>query len=127
MKQLKKDKRLKPYRDGETRVYFYDAAKATVIALDTDEKERCEVLESLLRFFESLCITTNKDEAIFSASKILLNFRGRRSRNRWKDFLSAFFISWSDPDLLQEILQDLEFTSILVMKSLTAAGFELLK
>nr|MDO8116739.1 hypothetical protein [Candidatus Sigynarchaeota archaeon] len=118
MKRSKNDKRSKAYRDGETRVYFYDAEQGTVIALDSEGKERSVVLESLLQFFEALCITTNLEESVFSASKILINFRGRRSVSKWKEFLNAFFISKSCPEILQDALKDLEFTSIMVEKSL---------
>jgi transposase-like protein len=98
------DKRPREYRNGTTRVFFFDAKAGTVTAFLEEGKPRHAGLESLIAVFCGMCITTNIVESFFSLIKQLLNFRGRRSVEQWRDVLKACVAIWSCPHILEEIL-----------------------
>ena len=78
---------------------------------DTGRGERHEILESLLPFFKGKCITTNVAEGTFSSTKHLMEFRGRREVETWKESLHAFFAMHWDPSILDDALESLDMHS----------------
>jgi len=83
----------------------------TITEWDTGRGERHEMLESLLPFFGGKCITTNIAEGTFSSTKYLMEFRGRREVESWKESLHAFFAMRWNPSILDDALVSLELNS----------------
>jgi transposase-like protein len=89
------DKRPREYRNGKTRVFFFDEKAGTVTAFLEEGKPRQPGLESLIAVFSGMCITTNIVESFFSLIRQLLNFRGRRSVEQWRNTLKAYCLKRS--------------------------------
>ena len=100
--------RPKVYRNAWTRVFYFDSNAGTVVSLDEEGKPHHAGLESLVPVFGGKCITTNIMESLFSTIKQLLNFRGHRSVEEWRNVLKACIILWSCPELLDAVLDKLE-------------------
>jgi hypothetical protein len=93
--------------------------------MDSEQKGRSALLENLLPFFKGIHITTNLVETTFSACKVLLGFRGRRSVERWKEYTKAFFVVWFCPEVLPNVLDGLSLSSKSVLRVLSRFGFSL--
>jgi hypothetical protein len=118
-------KRAREFKNGETNVYFHDAEKGTVTALYGSDEEIRDVLASLIPLFGGMCITTNLIESLFSACKVLVNFRGCRTLESWLECLSAHFIIRGCPEALQEALDELQITAYLGNKMLSLSNIEI--
>nr|MDO8113750.1 hypothetical protein [Candidatus Sigynarchaeota archaeon] len=121
------DKRPREYRYGTTRVFFFDAKAGTVIAFFEEGKPRHAGLESLIPVFAGLCITTNIMESLFSTIKQLLNFRGRRSVDQWRDSLKACIVIWNCPHVVADVLEKLDVPTRCQSKAINGMQFGIKK
>jgi transposase-like protein len=122
-----KDKRPREYRNGTTRVFFFDAKAGTVTAYLEEGKPRQPGLESLIAVFSGMCITTNIVESFFSLIKQLLNFRGRRSVEQWRSVLKAYVVVWSCPHVLEDVIEKLDLPSRIRTKAINGMQFSITK
>jgi len=121
------DKRPREYRNGTTRVFYFDAKAGTVTSFLEEGKPRHAGLESLIPVFAGLCITTNIMESLFSTIKQLLNFRGRRSVEQWRDALKACIVIWSCPHVVADVLEKLDISTRCRSKAINGMQFGIKK
>ena len=121
------DKRPREYRNGTTRAFYFDAKAGTVTAFLEEGKPRHAGLESLIPVFAGLCITTNIMESLFSTIKQLLNFRGRRSVDQWRDTLKACIVIWSCPHVVADVLEKLDVPTRCRSKAINGMQFGIKK
>lgn len=121
------DKRPRVYRNATTRAFFFDAKAGTVTAFLEEGKTRQAGLESLIPVFGGKCITTNIVESFFSLIKQLLNFRGRRSVEQWRDALKACVVVWSCPHVIEDVLDKLDISSRIRTKAINGMKFGITK
>ncbi|MHA1673034.1 MAG: hypothetical protein ACTSYI_05350 [Promethearchaeota archaeon] len=63
-------------------------------------------------------------ENIYSVLKKLINFRGKRSIEGWKQLLTGYFALRDDPKLLEEVLKSMNFSPHLVLKCNEGIGMK---
>jgi transposase-like protein len=126
-KGIKEKKRAHAYKIGQTHVYQYDARKGTITALYGSDDEIRDVLVGLLHFFKGKCITTNLVESEFSSCKALVNFRGRRTLEKWLLWLNAHFVIKHYPVVLDNVLEKLDLTSYMANKMFSTVNIEMEK
>lgn len=117
------DKRPREYRNGTTRAFYFDAKAGTIKAFLEEGAPRQPGLESLIPLFTGLCITTNIMESLFSTIKQLLNFRGRRSVDQWRDMLRACIVLWSCPHVIADVLDKLAVPTRCKSKAINGMRF----
>ena len=123
--QYPEQKRMKAYRDGETRVFMFHSKRHLVTGFNGERVDGCEVFQDLLPFFEGLNITTNLIEQLFAVAKHVISFRGCRDVQGWKDILLAYFAIRYYPEILEAALNELHLSSRTGARLLQASHVEI--
>jgi len=73
--------------------------------------------------FKDKHVTTNPVENVFSVIKKLIDFRGRRDLEQWRLLIRYFFTVREYPEILKEIIDDLEISPQMRYKALYKLAF----
>jgi len=105
-KETNPKKRGRPKKNlgGTVFLFKLDKEKGCVQPWCEGAQDAANILTSLYHVFGQKCITTNLIEKEFSAFKILICFRGRRSLERWKRLLQGYCWIRNNPFLLNDVL-----------------------
>lgn len=101
----------KPRIQPEIYVFENMGKDGRVRAVADSPQEIADALSRVMKQFPRKCITTNLVENVFSVLKKLINFRGRRTLEKWDQLLTGYFILRDNPKVLHTVMKDLEISS----------------
>ncbi|WP_457559056.1 hypothetical protein [Candidatus Harpocratesius sp.] len=105
-------------KEWEVHVFDHDKKRGWITALGGSSSVVVATMYKILKQFRDIHITSNLVEKEFSALKKLIDFRGRRSIEMWKDLLLSYFIIRDDPKILEKILINVEISYQMVSKAM---------
>lgn len=110
--------RLKKMNDNPVLVFKVDKRNGCIQPWGEGGQDAANILTSLYHVFGEKCITTNPIEKEFSAFKILICFRGRRSLARWQRLVRGYCWIRNNPFIIKEILALIPLSGIAIKHAL---------
>jgi transposase-like protein len=122
----KRQKRLHPKKRGRPKkkltnpvhIFKIERETGSIQPWGEGSQDAANILTSVYHAFGKKCITTNLIEKEFSALKILICFRGRRSVARWKRLLMGYCGIRNNPFILASILDDVSLSGTAIRNAL---------
>ena len=112
-----------PFKHGETHIYHFNKKVGLFHPRFGSDESVAENLQELLVLFKDKHVTTNPVENVFSVIKKLIDFRGRRDLEQWRLLIRYFFTVREYPEILKEIIDDLEISPQMRHKALYKLAF----
>ncbi|MCF2138453.1 MAG: hypothetical protein K9W44_00190 [Candidatus Lokiarchaeota archaeon] len=107
-------------KEWDVHVFNHDKKRGRIKALGGSSYVVAAAMNTILKQFHNMYITSNLVEKEFSALKKFIDFRGRRSIEMWQDLLLSYFIIRDEPKILDKILKRVNISYQIVVKSLSA-------
>lgn len=110
----------RPKKKNENPVYIFkvDKENGCIQPWCEGAQDAANILTSVYHVFGKKCITTNLIEKEFSAFKILICFRGRRSITRWKRLIQGYCLIRNNPFILKKILPSIPLSGTAIKNAL---------
>mgnify|MGYP001023627917 CR=1 FL=1 len=113
-------KRGRPKKKKDIPIYIFkvDKGNGCIQPWCEGAQDAANILTSVFHVFEEKCITTNPIEKEFSAFKILICFRGRRSISRWKRLVQGYCWIRNNPFIIKQLLAPITLSGTAIKNAL---------
>jgi len=110
--------RPKKKKDNPVFIFKVDKGNGCIQPWCEGAQDAANILTSVFHVFGEKCITTNPIEKEFSAFKILICFRGRRSISRWKRLVQGYCWIRNNPFIIKKILAPISLSGTAIKNAL---------